>query len=60
MTTADAALAAWYRAFAAEHPGLVRDLADESQAQMREVLAAECDEEQAAYQRYQHQLAVGR
>lgn len=59
MTTADAALAAWYREFAAEHPDVARELADESQARMREVLAAEGDEEQAAYQRYQHQLAAG-
>jgi hypothetical protein len=53
-------LAAWYAELAAGHPDLIRELGDESEALMREVLAAEDDGEQAAYQRYQRQLAAGR
>jgi demethoxyubiquinone hydroxylase (CLK1/Coq7/Cat5 family) len=56
----DGQLAAWYGEFAAEQPDLIRELGDESEALMREVLAVEDAGEQAAYQRYQRQLATGR
>lgn len=52
--------AAWYAALAGDLGPLAHELADESTAAMREVLAAEDAEQRAAYQRYQHQLAAGR
>lgn len=60
MTDSDAQLAAWYGEFAAEHPDLIRELGDESEALMREVLAVEDAGERAAYQGYECQLAAGR